>query len=450
MKSRSFLLLVTVLFSVSAIAGPASLINQDHIIPTMLSFFGVGILLAFTPCILPMVPILSAILIGDDKIGTRRALQLSLVFVFSMSVTYAAAGVIAGYLGNTLQTILQTPWIIISFSLLFVLMALSMFGFFDLGMPRWIRNLIHGVSNRQKGGSFTGVAIMGILSTLIASPCITAPLISVLTFIGETGNAVLGGLVLFSLALGMGLPLIIFGMGQGALLPKAGAWMDKIRFMFGVMIMGLAIWMISRLLPGVVTMFLWASLLIISAVAFGALDMRAEKRLPPFLHGLSFLALLYGSVLLMGAASGNDDMMHPLKSNSGVNAAAVNSPRPVSSLFTLIKNQRELQNKLKLAKENHKSTMIEFYASWCPACRALDKEVFSDPSVQQRMQSMDVFRVDITEKNDALMKLVDDYHVYGTPTLIFYDKNGKPLNTDALNDGITKESMMKVFDQLID
>lgn len=449
MNLRSIVLLMTVLFfSVSAVAGPASVINQDHLLLTMASFFGIGILLAFTPCVLPMVPILSAILIGQEKLGTKRALQLSLVFVFSMAVTYAVAGMLAGYLGSTLQTILQMPWIIISFSLLFVLMALSMFGFFTMAMPKFIQERMHILSNQQKRGSYLGVAIMGILSTLIASPCITAPLISVLTYISNTGNALLGGLILFSLALGMGLPLVIFGMGQGALLPKVGAWMQSIKYLFGVMILGLAIWMLSRILPGMVTMFLWASLFIVSAISFGALEFRKDKRLPPFLHGLSVLALLYGSALLMGAASGHDNLLNPLKSSGNVKNVSVNAAQPVSSLFTFVKNQKELQQSLKQAQAQHQAVMIEFYASWCPACRALDENVFSDATIQQRMQALKILRVDITDKNDELMKLIDEYHVYGTPTLIFYDKKGQPLDTDAFNDGITQSAMLKVLTQL--
>lgn len=443
MKLRILLLVVTMIFSVTSFAAT---VNQDYLPVTLLSFFGVGILLAFTPCVLPMVPILSAILIGEKKISSLRAFKLSSVFVLSMAVTYAGAGVLAGYLGSTLQTLLQSSIFIIGFSLVFVVMAMAMFGLFNLVMPAGLQNYILKLSNQQKQGSYIGVAIMGILSTLIASPCVTAPLVSVLTYISQTGNAIQGGLILFSMALGMGLPLILFGMGQGALLPKVGAWMDKIKFVFGVMMLGLAIWMLSRILPGAVTLFLWASLFIISAVSFGALDFHPEKRLPPFLHGLSFLTLLYGSILLMGAASGHEDVINPLKSAVSINSA--NAPAPVSSLFALIKNHDEMQENLKLAKAEHKPVLIEFYASWCPACRALDKNVFSDAKIQQLMNSFAVYRVDITDKNDDLMQLLDEYHVYGTPTLIFFDRDGKEYNADTLSEGIAKDSLMKVLDHL--
>ncbi|VVC76457.1 Thiol:disulfide interchange protein DsbD [Aquicella siphonis] len=446
MKLRTFVLCVTLLFTATTFAATPAAISANHLAFTLLSFFGVGILLAFTPCVLPMVPILSAILIGEKQSGTARAFKLSLVFVISMALTYAAAGMLAGYLGTTLQTALQSPWIIISFSLVFVLMALSMFGLFNLGLPGFLQNRLHQLSSRQRQGSYAGVAIMGFLSTLIASPCVTAPLVSVLTYISQTGNAVRGGLILFFLALGMGLPLILFGIGQGALLPASGAWMNKIKSVFGIMMLGLAVWMLSRILPGSVTLFLWAALLIIGAVALGALDFHVEKRLPPFLHGLSILALLYGSILLMGAASGHDDVLNPLKPAAQINTT--NAPAPVHSLFQTVANEEELREKLQTAKNLRKPVMIEFYASWCPACQALDKNVFADAAVQERMKAFEVLRVDITEKNDELMRLVDLYHVYGTPTVIFHDKDGREYKTNAMDEGITKAALMSLFDKL--
>jgi thiol:disulfide interchange protein DsbD len=288
--------------------------------------------------------------------------------------------------------------------------------------------------------------MMGVLSTLIASPCITPPLLSVLTYIGDTGNALLGGLILFSLALGMGLPLILFGLGQGSLLPKAGIWMNKIKFLFGVMTLGLAIWMLSRLLSEEITLLLFATLLIISAVAFGALDFKAKKRLPPVLHGISFLALVYGSILLIGATNGNNNLLNPSK--PVLTHSQINQPLPPAALFSTVKDLAELQQKLKTAKEAQKPVMIEFFASWCPACRALDRDVFSDANMQQRMNSFEKLRVDLTEKSDGGMQLVLHYNIYGTPTLIFYDKNGEQFETDAFNNGIKKESLTRVLEKL--
>ncbi len=416
------------------------MIDQTHILFSMFSFFIAGILLAFTPCVLPMVPILSSVLVGQEKQNTIQTFKLSFTFVLSMAITYAGAGLLAGYLGSTVQTAMQSPWIIVSFSLIFVLMGMSMFGLFNLHVPRFIQNRLLKLSNKQKGGSLIGVAIMGFLSTLIASPCVTAPLVTVLTYIGQTGNAFFGGIILFSLALGMGLPLLIFGMGQGVLLPKSGAWMNKVKYLFGVMMLGLAIWMISRLLPDVVILFLWSLLFIISAIAFGALNFRTEKRLPPLLHGISIFVLTYGCLLLIGAMSGHENMWKPLASHNVVSNGD-EKVVPPAELFTSVNDLSELQEKLNFAKKNKKPVMLEFYASWCPACRSLDNNVLSDATVQKHLKNFMAIRVDITNRDEEAMKLVSYFQVYGTPTIIFYDQNGKAIDTGSLNEGITKEEL---------
>lgn len=427
------------------------MIDQTHLLFNVISFFGAGILLAFTPCVLPMIPILSSILVGNESKTTMRAFQLSLTFVLSMALTYAVAGMLVGYLGSTVQTALQIPWVIISFSFIFVVMALSMFGLFELKLPNFLQNYLHQKSNSQKSGSLLGVAVMGFLATLIASPCVTPPLISVLTYISQTGNALFGSIILFSLALGMGLPLLLFGIGQGALLPKSGVWMTKIKYVFGVMMLGLAIWMISRLIPGVITLFLWASLLIVSTIALGALDFHSEKKLPPFLHGVSFLALFYGCLLLVGAASGHEDVLKPLATMSmQIESSQLASDRavPPGDLFMHVNNVAELEKKLAHAKQNKRPVMIEFFASWCPSCRALDANVLSDLTIQKHLQNFMAIRVDITNKNDDLTKLMEYFHVVGTPTVIFYDRDGQKVNDDALNEELTKTSLDSVITRL--
>lgn len=418
------------------------MIDQTHLLFNILSFFGAGILLAFTPCVLPMVPILSAILVGQENKGTLRAFQLSLTFVLSMAFTYAGAGLLVGYLGSTVQTALQLPWVIVGFSLIFVVMAMSMFGVFNLNLPRCVQNCLQSASSKQKSGSVIGVAIMGVLATLIASPCVTPPLISVLTYISQTGNALFGGIILFSLALGMGLPLLLFGIGQGVLLPKSGEWMNQIKYVFGIMMLGLAIWMVSRLLPGVVTLFLWAILLIVSAIAFGGFA--KEKKSHPLVQGISFLALIYGILLLVGAASGNDNVLKPLASVK--TAQETNHVVTPGDLFMRVNNITELQKKLQHAKENKRPVMIEFFASWCPSCRALDANVLSDPTIQKHLQNFMAIRVDITNKNPELMKLIEYYHVYGTPTMLFYDRNGQQINSDAFNE---TETTVGSLDQML-
>lgn len=424
------------------------MINQEHLFLTLAGFYGAGLLLAFTPCVLPMVPILSSILAGQKQSGTMRAFQLSLIFVLSMAVTYAAAGMLAGYLGGTVQTLMQQTWIIVAFSMIFVLMAGSMFGLFHLSMPAFIQRHANRAHDHLQAGNVLGVAAMGVLSTLIASPCVTAPLLSVLTYISQTGSPIQGGMILFVLALGMGTPLLLFGMGQAALLPKTGMWMEQIKKLFGVMMLALAVWMLSRILPGVMIMFLWSGLLIVSAVAFGALDFHAEKRLPPVLHGASVLALVYGVFILAGAARGNDDVFEPLRPvYSAGSVLADNSKRPPSALFTYVDTLPKLQQKITDAAKAGKPVMIEFFAAWCPDCKKVDADVLSDASIRKSMKAFTTIRVDLSERNAELAKIMEAYNVLGVPTLVFFDKNGKQVDADN-DQEITVKSLQDKLDQL--
>ena len=342
---------------------------------------------------------------------------------------------------------MQTPWIIVSFSLIFVAMAFSMFGLFQVSMPSGLQTQLHKINNSIKQGNYLGVAIMGVLSTLIASPCVTAPLVSVLTFIAQSGSPVKGGLILFSLALGMGLPLLLFGFGQSALLPKAGAWMNVIKSLFGVMMLGLAIWLLSRILPGQITLALWASLFIISAVAFGALDLQTPKRLPGALHGVAVLVLIYGIFLLIGAASGREDAFNPLlnTTSSAENVATISPP---STLFQYVTTQEELQAKLNLAQQAKKPVLIEFFATWCSDCKHVDKEVLSDPAIRQQIRKIAAIRVDVSDRNPALYKMMERYHVLGVPTMIFYNSRGEQLTEAQLGDQMTKDNLQKVLENL--
>ncbi len=425
-----------------------ALLDQQHLWLTLLGFYGAGLLLAFTPCVLPMVPILSGILAGQAPHGTRRALQLSLIYVLSMALTYAVAGMLAGYLGSTVQTLLQQTWIIAGFSLIFVLMALSMFGLLHVNMPSFISRRVHVAHDHLPANGYLGAAVMGALATLIASPCVTAPLLSVLTYISQSGSALRGGVILFMLALGMGTPLILFGMGQAALLPKTGAWMEQVRKLFGVLMLGLAVWMLSRILPGVTILFLWSALFIVSAVAFGALDMQAEKRLPPLMHGVSVLMLVYGVFMLAGAARGGDDFFAPLSMNAAVsNQALTSSIRPASSLFTYVDTLPKLQQKLTAAAQAGKPVMIEFFATWCPVCKRVDAEVLSDKQIRASMKAFTTIRVDLSERNPELAKIMETYHVLGVPTLVFFDKQGKQVQSDESQE-ITVSYLQSVLTSL--
>lgn len=415
------------------------MVHQSSLLLTLVSFFGAGFLLAFTPCVFPMIPILSSLLVGEQTNGTKRAFQLALTFVLSMALTYAIAGLFAGFLGSTLQTWLQQPWIIVSFSVIFVLMAVSMFGFYDLSMPRFLQQYIHRLSNKQQRGRLLGVAIIGCLSTLIASPCVTAPLISILVYIGQTGDALFGAVALFTLALGMGTPLLIFAMGQVVFLPKSGKWMNKVKQLFGVMMLGLAIWMLSRVMPGTITLFLWGALFIISSIALGGLEFAPDRKLPPTWQGVTILALVYGCVLVVGAASGHDQFLYPLASQASVGHL------PPEALFTPVKQWPDLEQKRVAAKQAKKPVVLEFYAAWCADCRQIDKEVFADPLIQEHLKSFMLLRVDITRPDKAVKQLMAKFRVLGTPTIIFYDRNGQQLNTPPFSNGVSKE----VFDDIL-
>lgn len=423
------------------------MLDQQNILLTLAGFYGAGVLLAFTPCVLPMVPILSGILAGQKQQGTKRAVQLALVYVFSMAMTYAAAGMLAGYLGSTVQTLMQQTWIIASFSLIFIVMALSMFGLLHFTMPSFISRRVYHAHDHLQSDSYLGAGVMGVLATLIASPCVTAPLMSVLTYISQSGSALRGGVILFVLALGMGTPLILFAMGQAALLPKTGIWMEQVRKLFGVMMLGLAIWMLSRILPGVTIMFLWSGLFIVSAVAFGALDFHADKRLPPVMHGASVLVLVYGMFILAGAAHGNDDIFAPLSATATSNELNVASKRPPSSLFTYVDTLPKLQQKLTIAAAANKPVMIEFFATWCPVCKRVDAEVLSDDVIRQQMKAFMTIRVDLSERNPELAKIMETYHVLGVPTLVFFDKQGKPVQLDDSQE-ITKDYLSSLLTRL--
>ncbi|MDF1760217.1 MAG: protein-disulfide reductase DsbD [Coxiellaceae bacterium] len=446
MKQKFLLLLFGLLASTSALAATPALVNPNHISLTLLAFFGAGILLAFTPCVLPMIPILSGIIVGQKKPSTFRTLQLSVVFVLSMAVTYAVAGVIAGYLGGTIQAALQVPWVIALFSAIFVVMALSMFGWFEFRLPSFIQNKIHHSSNKQTSGSLIGVAAMGVLSTLIASPCVTAPLVTVLTYIGETGNALLGGGILFSLALGMGVPLILFGLGEGVMLPRAGQWMYQVKALFGVMMLGVALWMLSRIIPMSVTMLLAAVLIIVSAVAFGALDFKGN--IHRIQRGISFSALVYGVILMVGVAQGDQSFWPPLAAHQAHIASPMAAVKPTEQLFTYVKTQAGLNRALASAKAAGKPAIVDFWADWCSDCAALDRGVLSNVTIQQQMQDFALIRVDVSKSNPELKAIEKAHKVYGIPAFVFYNKQGDELKQQQMSGEITQLSLSTTLKQL--
>ena len=392
---------------------------------TLIIFFSAGLLLAFTPCVFPMIPILSGIIVGQgEEITTRKAFYLSLVYVLAMALTYTIVGILVGLSGENIQAWFQNPWIIGSFAAIFVALSFSMFGFYELQMPASIQSKLVNISNSQQGGNIVGVAIMGFLSALIVGPCVTAPLVGALIYIAETGDAVLGGMALFSLSMGMGAPLLLIGASAGKFLPKAGAWMDAVKAVFGVLLLGLAIWLLERVAPAAATMALWAALIIVSAIYMGAMDSLAEgssgwKKL---WKGLGVLLLIYGIIILLGLASGNRNVYQPLKGLAGISGTA----SQVEHLnFKQIKGVDGFNAELERANAAGKTVMLDFYADWCVSCKEMEAFTFSDPAVQKALDGVVLLQADVTPNDEKDTELYKHFGIIGPPSIMFFGTDGK-------------------------
>jgi len=403
----------------------AALLDQRNPWLVAAFFFGFGLALSFTPCVFPMIPILSGILVGQGPaITTGRAFVLSLVYVLAMALTYTLAGVLAGLFGANLQATFQNPVILVLFSLLFVALALSMFGFYEFQLPSALQTRLTEMSNRQRGGTLLGVAVMGVLSALIVGPCVAPPLAGALIFIGRTGDAVLGGLALFALGLGMGAPLVVIGTSAGKLLPKAGAWMDTVKAVFGVGMLAVAILLMERVLPPAVAMVLWALLLISSAVYLGAL-----QPLPPeasdwrkLWKGVGFFLLAYGVLMLVGAASGGKDTLQPLRGLALAGGAAEPGPG-----FKPIKTAADLDRELAAASVAGTPVLLDFYADWCVSCQEMERYTFRDPAVVANLAHFVLLRADVTANDDADQALQRRFGIHAPPAILFFDRTGEEL-----------------------
>lgn len=394
---------------------------------TLLTFFGLGLLLAMTPCVFPMIPILSGIIISSsgEKTTTSKAFMLSLAYVLAMALTYTVVGVLAGLFGANLQIWFQNPWVLGSFATIFVLLSLSMFGFYELQMPQGIQSKLTSFSNRQEGGKLLSAAIMGFLSALIVGPCVTAPLIAALAYIGQTGDAVLGGLALFFLSMGMGAPLLMIGASAGKLLPKAGAWMDIVKAVFGVLMLGVAIWLLERVLPTAITMTLWALLLVISGIYMGVLQHLPEKisGWRKLWKGFGYIAVLYGSLILIGVAGGSNNLYQPLKGLSG--PANVDAANTAQTAFQPIKGVAGLEQALASARSQGKTLMLDFYADWCISCKEMEHQTFTDAKVRQTLSQALLVQADVTANDDEDRALLRHFGIIGPPAILFFDNQGQ-------------------------
>ena len=392
----------------------------------LFAFFIAGILLAFTPCVFPMVPILSGIIAGQgERMTTARAFWLSLVYVLAMAVTYTVAGVLAGLFGQNLQALFQNPWILGFFISIFIALALSMFGFFELQLPSGLQTRLTQASNKQQGGSLTGVAIMGFLSALIVGPCVAPPLTAALIVIGASGSAFLGGAALFALSMGMGVPLILFGVSAGKLVPKAGPWMDAIKAVFGVGLLALAIWMLERIVQGPVILLLWGILAIASGVYLGAFE-----RIPDGASGwkslwkaLGLVLMLLGAIEIIGAASGGEDWMKPLKNIRSAGQAS--QAEHVS--FQKVKSLADLDAAVTRANQSGKPAMLDFFADWCVECVRMERNTFGEPEIQTLFEQIQPLQADVTQNDDTDQALMQKYDIIGPPAILFFDRQGREM-----------------------
>ncbi|MDE2089842.1 MAG: protein-disulfide reductase DsbD, partial [Gammaproteobacteria bacterium] len=410
------------------------LLAGHHLPLTLLTFYGLGLLLTFTPCVFPMIPILSSIIAGQGGQGlsTRRAFVLSLVYVLAMAVAYTAAGVIAALLGKNLQAAFQDPWVLGTFSAVFVLLAISMFGFYELRLPSFLHTKLTEVSNRQRGGSIAGVAVMGLLSALIVSPCVTAPLVGALVYISQTRDAVLGGLALFALSMGMGTPLLVIGTTEGKFLPKAGPWMDTIKAIFGVVMLAVAIWLLQSVLPTEILILLWAGLLIVSAVYMGALEplKAGVSGWRKLWKGLGVVMMIYSALLLIGVAGGSKSVLQPLQGIgfTPTGTTAADGPAAPRALpFQHIKGLAGLDAALAQAKAQGKPVMLDFYADWCVSCKELQQGAFRDPTVIAALANTRLLEADVTANDAADQALLRHFGIYGPPSVMFFDAHGQEL-----------------------
>lgn len=395
-------------------------LKNGNIAIVLLTFFGFGLLLSLTPCIFPMIPILSSIIVkasSKEKLSAKKGFFLSFMYVFSMSLAYTIAGVIAGLFGANLQVALQNPIVLSVFAGVFVLLALSMFGYFKLELPQSLQNKINKTTDgKEKQGVF-GIAIMGFLSALIVGPCVAAPLAGALIYIGQTGDALLGGAALFILSFGMGVPLLLIGLGAGKYMPKPGAWMDSISKVFGLIMLAIAIYMLDRVLNPTIIMYLWSLILIASAL-YLQMYTHILSRL------LTTMILLYGIIVFIGAVTGATNVLKPLEKITLSSTLIQNLNQELK--WTYIKDIDELY---KTIEASSKPVMLDFYADWCISCKELENFTFKDPRVIVELNKYTLLKADVTENNTDDKNLQNKFNIVGPPGLIFWNQNKKEIKS---------------------
>jgi thiol:disulfide interchange protein DsbD len=420
-------------------------LRSSGFLANVLAFLGFGLLLSLTPCVFPLIPILSGIITGRGAaITARSGFGLSLAYVLALAGAYAVLGLVAASLQINLQTAAQHPAVIILFAAVFAALALSMFGLFEFQVPAALQARLAAISDAQRGGTYRGAAIMGALSAIIAGPCVAPPLAGALLYISQTGDAWLGSAALFAMGLGLGAPLLLLGASAGGLLPRAGRWMAEIRRVFGMVMLAVAVWLLGRLLPGPVTLVLWALLLMVSAVHMGALDrLRPDSAAAPVFKGVGLALLVYGAALVIGAAAGSDDPFRPL---AGLRTGAVEAR---GLPFQRVENLSALRAELRNAAAANRPVMLDFYADWCVECKRMERTTFPDPRVRERLREVILLQADVTANDPAALEMLAAHELFGPPAILFFRPGVGELRGHRLIGYLSAEEFLEHLEQAL-
>jgi len=400
----------------------ASTLKDGNFFFILATFFGFGLLLSLTPCVFPMIPILSSIIVkagNQEQLDAKKGFFLSLVYVVSMSLAYTLAGILAGIFGANLQVALQNPYVLVAFALIFVALAFSMFGYFKLELPQSIQNKINKTTDGKEKQGVLGIAIMGFLSALIVGPCVAPPLAGALVYIGQTGDAVLGGLALFVMSMGMGVPLLLIGLGAGKYMPKPGGWMETVTKLFGIVMLAIAVWMLDRVLDPTLIMYLWAFLLI-----GAALYLKIYEHI--LVRLITTVIFIYGVLVFVGAVSGATNVLKPLESFTAPKGMISQSSQ---LQFKKIKNIQELEEAIKAST---KPVMLDFWAEWCVACKELEEITFKDEAVINKLSQFTLLKADVTDNSQEDKELMKKYGIFGPPGLVFWDENNQEVKASKI------------------
>lgn len=414
----------------------------------ILLFLILGLFLALTPCIFPMIPILSSIIVsqsGEGKPSASKGFFISLIYVLSMAITYTTVGVISGLLGADIQSAMQNPWVLTTFALMFFALAISLFGYYEIQLPSKWQSKINSASDSAQGKGIIGTAIMGFLSAFIIGPCVAPPLAGAVIFISQTGDALLGGVALFAMSMGMGLPLLLVGVGAGKFMPRPGGWMTAVSQTFGVVMLALAIFMLGKVVSPTITMILWSLLFMGTAFYMGVFDgSTARSGMKKLFQLLAFVFLIYGASIFVGVLSGAKSMLHPFSNfTKAMVVQGTVSASPVATTDIEAKAGYSIEKLQKEVEASTKLVMVDFRKDSCASCDELEEFTFPDPAVQEELKRFTLITIDITANTDEEKALEKHYGLFGTPSIIFFDKENNPLPKKSLAGFVPADKFVK-------